>query len=200
MINLIEKLIIKKGFLWRLFPGYFQDLLNGLNKEPERIRDFLKTVVRESNPGTAIDTQEEWYEQFELPYNPTKSIEEKQAETLERYIALGGQDIPYLQDQVTKAGFYEVILLENLPPAPDNSNVCGDAICGEAECWNGHGLGSAWIFYYFVTGEVDNKQEFERLEALLQKLAPAHLSPIFSVLESDNVCGVGVCGEAVCDG
>lgn len=200
MINIVEKLIIKVGFLWRIFPGYFQDLLNALNKEPERIRDFLRTVVRESNPGTAVDTQQEWYEQFALKYNDTKTLEEKQAETLERYIALGDQDIIYIQDQITKAGFTQVILLENVPPDEENSNVCGEAICGEAECWDGNGLGDPWIFHYFVTGTVDNKQESDRLEALLEKLAPGHLIPVFSVIESDNVCGEAVCGEAVCDG
>ena len=200
MINLVEKLIPKKGFLWRIFPGHFQDLLNALNEEPKRIRDFLKTIIRESNPGTAIDTQEDWYQQFGLPYNPTKSDEEKQAETLERYIALGDQDIVYLQDQLDKAGFDSVILSENLPPAGDENNECGAAECGAARCWNGRGYGSDWIFHYFVDGTVDTKGEADRLEALLEKLAPAHLVPVFSVIESDNVCGPAECGEAICDG
>lgn len=200
MINLVEKLIPKKGFLWRIFPGYLKDLLDGLNIEPTRIRDYLKTIVRESNPGTAIDTQEEWYQQYGLPYNATKSITEKQAETLERYIALGGQDIVYLQDQVFKAGFLDITLIENTEPVGFASNVCGPAVCGVATCWNGSGFGSDWIFQYYVNGEVDTKEELSRLKALLQKIAPAHLVPNFSVISSDNVCGPAVCGVAVCDG
>ena len=200
MINLVEKLIPKKGFLWRIFPGHFQDLLNALNEEPKRIRDFLKAIVRESNPGTAIDTQEDWYQQYGLPYNPTKSTKEKQAETLERYIALGGQDIIYLQDQVTKAGFNNVTLVENTPPPPEKTNVCGVARCGAAVCWDGLGYGAGWIFHYLVTGSVDTKGEADRLETLLEKLAPAHLVPVFSVVSSDNICGVARCGVAVCDG
>ena len=200
MINLVEKLIPKKGFLWRIFPGFFQDLLDALNEEPTRIRDFLKSVIREANPGTAIDTQEDWYQQFGLSYNPTKSTEEKQAETLERYIALGDQDITYLQDQITKAGFDDVTLVENVPPLPESTNVCGVARCGAARCWNGLGYGADWIFHYLVTGSVDTKSESDRLEALLEKLAPAHLVPVFSVISSDNVCGIARCGVAVCDG
>ena len=179
MINLVEKLIPKKGFLWRIFPGYFQNLLNALNEEPKRIRDFLKSVVREMNPGTAIDTQEEWYQQFGLIYNPTKSLVEKQAETLERYVALGGQDITYLQDQIHNAGFFGVTIVENF-------------IEGE--------FGADWIFYYFVNGEVDTDEEFLRLKTLLQKLAPGHLIPEYNISSSDNVCNVARCGYSVCDG
>ncbi len=200
MINLVEKLIPKKGFLWRIFPGDFADLLLALNEEPKRIRDYLQTVVRESNPGTAIDTQEDWYQQFGLFFKDTKSLEEKQAETLERYIALGDQDIVYLQDQVTKAGFLNITLSENAPPPASTSNVCGVARTGAAVCWAGGGLGANWIFYYNVTGTVDNDQELIRLQGLLQKLAPGHLVPDFSVISSDNVCGVAVCGVATCDG
>lgn len=200
MINLVEKLIPKKGFLWRILPGHFQDLINALNEEPKRIRDFLRAVVRESNPGTAIDTQEDWYQQYGLPYNPTKSTEEKQAETLERYIALGDQDIVYLQDQVTKAGFDGVTLIENVPVVGDENNECGVAECGAAVCWAGSGFGSGWIFYYFVNGEVESEEELNRLKSLLQKLAPGHLVPDYGVSSSDNVCGPAECGEAICDG
>lgn len=200
MINLVEKLIPKKGFLWRIFPGSFKDLLDSLNEEPKRIRDFLRTVIREANPGTAIDTQADWYQQFGLPYNETKSTKEKQAETLERYIALGDQDIVYLQDQVTKAGFEAVVLSENLPLVGDENNECGIAECGAARCWNGRGYGADWIFHYFVTGSVDTKGESDRLEALLEKLAPAHLVPVFGIVQSNNIVGLAVCGEAVCDG
>lgn len=179
MINLVEKLIPKKGFLWRIFPGYFQDLLNALNKEPERIRDFLKSVVREMNPGTAIDTQEEWYQQFGLTYESTKSLAEKQAETLERYVALGGQDITYLQEQVNRAGFAGITLVENFTVGA---------------------YGADWIFYYFVNGEVDNDAEALRLKTLLQKIAPGHLVPEYNISSSDNVCNVARCGYSVCDG
>lgn len=200
MINLVEKLIPKKGSLWRIFPGYFLDLLNGLNEEPKRIRLFLKSIVREANPGTAIYTQPDWYQKFGLSYNDTKSLTEKQAETLERYIALGDQDIVYLQDQLDKAGFEEITLLENYPLVGDGNNECGVAECGDAVCWNALGLGANWIFYYFVNGEVDTDQEFVRLKSLLQKLAPGHLVPAFSMTISDNVCGLARTGEAVCDG
>ena len=200
MINLVEKLIPKKGFLWRIFPGYFLDLLNGLNEEPKRVRDFLQSIVREVNPGTAIDTQPDWYQQFGLIYNDTKSLAEKQAETLERYIALGDQDIIYLQDQLDKAGFEGVTLIENNPVVDNKNNKCGVARCGAAVCWAGAGLGSDWIFHYFVNGEVDNKQELNRLKSLLQKLAPGHQVPVFNIISSNNVCGVARCGVAVCDG
>lgn len=200
MINLVEKLIPKKGFLWRIIPGTLQNLLAALNEEPKRIRDFLNSVVREANSGTAIDTQEDWYQQYGLIYKDTKSLEEKQSETLERYIALGDQDITYLQDQVNKAGFTGITLLENVPPLIEEMNECGAAECGAARCWSGGAFGSDWIFYYFVNGEVDTDEELSRLKTLLQKLAPSHLVPDYGVSSSDNVCGPAECGEVVCDG
>ena len=200
MFNLVEKLIPKKGYLWRIFSGYFRDLLSGLNEEPKRIRTFFKAVVAETNPGTAIDTQPDWYQQFGLTYNETKSLAEKQAETLERYIALGDQDIIYLQDQLNKAGFYDITLIENLPVIDDENNECGEAECGAAICWAGGGYGDDWIFHYYVNGTVDNDQELIRLKTLLQKLAPGHLVPVYGVSASDNVCGFAETGEAVCDG
>lgn len=201
MINLVEKLIPKKGFLWRILPGYFAELLFALNQEPTRLRDYLQAVVRESNPGTATDTQADWYQQYGLLFNETKSLAEKQAETLERYVALGDQDIVYLQDQIERAGFLNITLSENAPPSGEEDNVCGVAETGAAICWAGAVDSENWIFYYFVTGEVDNDQELLRLKGLLQKLAPGHLVPnFFGVESSDNVCGVAVCGVAVCDG
>jgi hypothetical protein len=197
---MIKKLLPKKGFAWRIFGGDLKKLIDGLSEEPKRIQAFLKTVVRESNPGTAIDTQEEWYQQFGLPYKFTKSTAEKQAETLERYVALGDQDIVYLQDQVEKAGFTSIVLGETTPPPSSTTNVCGLATCGLSRCWNAGGLGPKWIFHYTVTGTVDNDQELDRLKALLQKIAQAHLVPIFSVISSNNICGPARCGVAVCDG
>ncbi len=201
MINLVTKLIPKNGFIWRIFNGDIKKLLlDALSEEPKRIKAFLETIVRESNPGTAIDTQEEWYQQYGLYYFPQKSTTEKQAETLERYIALGGQDIVYLQDKVHNAGFGRVTLIENTPPALASVNVCGPAITGLATCWSGGGFGTDWIFYYYVVGTVDNDVEWLRLHDLLQKIAPAHLVPDFHVKSSNNVCGPAECGKATCDG
>ena len=82
MINLVNKLVPKKGFLWKLFGGHIESFLDALSEEPKRIKSYLQTIVRESNPGTAIDTQEEWYELYGLIYDDSKTITEKQGETL----------------------------------------------------------------------------------------------------------------------
>jgi len=199
MINLVNKLVPKKGFLWKLFGGHIESFLDALSEEPKRIKSYLQTIVRESNPGTAIDTQEEWYELYGLIYDDSKTITEKQGETLERFTALGGQDIVYLQDKIEKAGFTTVTLVENIPADPKN-NVCGIARTGVARCFGDGGMGLDWIFHYYVTGTVADKVELKRLQSLLQKLAPGHLIPIFRCLDSDNVCNVAKCGVAICDG
>lgn len=201
MIDLVKKLIPKKGFIWNIFPGSTLDnFLTALGEEPKRIKDFIKTIVRESNPETAIDTQEDWYDQYALIYEPTKSLKDKQAETLERHIALGDQDIVYLQYQIERAGFTDITLTENHAPDDEFTNECGTAECGTAECWDGGGYGADWIFYYFVTGTVESDVEYWRLYDLLQKLAPGHLIPVFSVISSDNEYGIAECGVSFCDG
>lgn len=189
------------GFAW-LFPrGYLSDLVEALAIEPDRVRDFLQGVVTESNPGTATYTQEEWFQQFGLSFQRTLSLSDQQAITLERYLALGGQDIVYIQDQVNKAGFTDIIISENGPPVGDASNECGVAITGPAECWSPPvAFGADWIFYYNVTGTVDIDSDTDRLFALLQRIAPGHLIPNFSIDVANNVCGPAECGVALCDG
>lgn len=192
--------LMPTGLAWRIVKKYFAELIDALAIEPERIAQFLEDIVKESNPGTAVDTQEEWYQQYGIFYNETKSITEQQAETLERFIALGDQDIVYLQDQVEKAGFSDITIIENKLPFGDQNNECGAAECGAAECGGPGILGADWIFYYYVNGTVDVDGDLERLKALLQRLAPGHNIPIFQVNPDDNVCGFAECGEAICDG
>jgi len=201
MIDLVKKLIPLKGFIWKVLSGSDLDkFLLALGEEPKRMRNYLLLIIRESNPGTAIETQEDWFDQYGLLFEPTKPINDQQAESLERYIALGDQDIAYLQDQIEKAGFTDVTLVENIAPSGDSTNECGHAVSGEAECWNGGAFGMDWIFYYFVTGTVENDEEFVRLKDLIQKLAPEHLIPVYSIIASNNECGPAECGPAFCDG
>lgn len=201
MIDLFKKLIPLKGFIWSVLSGsFFAKLLEALAEEPIRIRDYLRQIVRESNPGTAIDTQEEWYQQYDIQFDPTKSITDQQAVTLERFIALGDQDIIYLQDQVDKGGFPLVTVTENTLPIGTAVNECGVAQCGIAQCGNGGGFGTDWIFYFYVVGEVTDDSELDRLKALIQRLSPGHIIPIYQVVASDNVCGPSECNEVVCDG
>jgi len=202
MITALKKQF-PKGFAWRLPAGFLTDLIGGLAIEPGRIKEFLRGVVTESNPGTAVDTQQEWYQQYGIPFEPTKTIIDQQAETLERYVALGDQDIVYLQDQVDKAGFVEVTIFETAPPIGDESNECGIAECGIAECWDVPSYITDqvnWIFYYLVKGTVDTDDDLDRLVALLQRLAPGHCIPIFQITISNNVSGPAECGVAFCDG
>ena len=180
MITALKKLM-PEGKAWLLPSDYVRDLIEALAIEPERIAVFLEDVVREANPGTAVDTQEEWYQQYGIAFDPTKSIAEQQAETLERYVALGDQDIVYLQEQVDKAGFVNITIVENTLPEGDQNNECGAAECGAAECGGGGVFGAGWLFYYYVNGTVTSAAELDRLKALLQRLAPGHDIPVFQV-------------------
>ena len=89
-------------------------------------------------------------------------------------------------------------------PTPGSGDAqCGVAQCGGAECWDIPDYitdPENWLFYYLVQGDVPTGSELLRLKALLQRIAPGHCIPIFSVIVSNNVCGIAECGEAVCDG
>ncbi len=207
---------LPEGLAWLLPTGYFKSLIEALAIEPKRVAAFLQGVQRESNPGTAIDTQEEWYGQYGIPYDGTGSLQSKQDTTLTRYISLGGQDIVYFQDKVTRSGFDAILIVENGPP--DEADVCGEAVCGEAECERGSTVGVcgvarcgisrcisedltlAWIFYFYVRGTVNTISDFNRLAALVQFLSPAHTIPIYEVTRRGNVHGLAVCGVGVCSG
>jgi len=220
MIDLIK--LIPRGFAWvGKTRGDLKLLLDALSEEPKRLQEFMNAIAREANPGTAIDTQQEWYEQYQIRYNSKKSISEQQAETLGWYIALGRQDIVYLQDRIIKAGFPDIVIQERDESAEVVTNECGTAECGTAECISsgmhlsecgiaecGYSecmdarkiFDTSWIFFYDVLGEVADSDELLRLKDLLQKLAPAHLTPVYAIDSSDNVCGVAECGLSVCDG
>jgi len=193
--------------------------LEALSEEPKRLQGFMEAIVREANPGTATDTQEEWYQLYGIRFNDQKSIMEQQAETLGWFVALGRQDITYLQDRVIKAGFTDIVIQE-IDEGDSVTNECGGAECGTAECiadgfylsecgisecGNSECMDSrvvydtTWMFFYGVLGEVANDSELLRLKDLLQKLAPAHLTPIYAIDSSDNVCGIAECGLSVCD-
>jgi hypothetical protein len=104
-----------KGLAWTLPSGYIRDLIEALAIEPQRIADFLRGIVTESNPGTSIELQEEWFEQFGIAYDPAGAISEKQKTTLGRYVALGAQDIVYFQRLINDSGFPTIILSETFP-------------------------------------------------------------------------------------
>jgi len=112
----IIKKLLPTGRAWVLPPGYMRSLIAGIAVEAARVADFLHGVVRESNPGTATLTQQEWFDLYGILWDPTGAISTRQAQTLARYIATGGQDISYFQRCIDQAGF-NVQIVEN--PAGD---------------------------------------------------------------------------------
>lgn len=201
MSSFIEKLVPKKGFLWKVAPGFIQNFFRALSEEPLRIKAFLKKIVTESNPETAIDTQQEWFQQYGIDFeNPPRTIEEQQSQTKERFVALGGQDIVYLQEQADIAGL-PIFFRENKPPPDPNGNECGPAECGVAECWGDWRIDEDWIFFFYVVGNPHvEKKDYDRLDNLIERLTPAHLTPILFVHDPTNVCGPAICGSSICDG
>lgn len=169
MIETIKK-VLPSGLAW-LLPrsGYMQGLIAGIAMEFDRLALFLERVAYEANPATAVDCLEEWYGSYGIRWDPTGSLAGRRAKAISRFISLGGQDIVYLQLMMDEAGLGGVTISETLTTTyPDN-------------------------LIMLLTGEVSTLADYARMEALIQRLSPAHLTPDYTGVAVDT----NVWGEAI---
>lgn len=220
-MNIIVSMILRLlplGSAWKVITGCIKGFTFGTSLEFVRLKDFFFNSQIEFIPDSSVDLIEEWYEALGLSYNGTLPLADLQAKAKAFDIAVGAQDIVYLQGLIDDADI-DVILIELIyPEATRTGSVtarCGIAFCqgnivevfSEASGITGVGrtglartggviVESTLLFHYLVTGNVRNREEFTVLIALLQKFAPGHLVPIFDVeLLSDFArCGVATCG------
>ena len=158
--NLLRRVIralMPRGSAWR-WRGHGDKLLDGLAAEPQRLKDFHRRIVEESFPETAVDTLPEWYEMLGLPYDPALPLEDRQAIAAQKHIAVGSQDIHYLNRTIRTAH-----------PDLTISKVAPD----------GHK-------FYRVTGYTP-PAILDQAEAILQRVAPAEMEPLIDVITFQRV-------------
>jgi len=175
VIDLYE--VVKKQFptgrAWAFAGTYSRGLLLGLAREPERMVEFLRGIVLESNPGTAEATLQEWFNQYDAAYKTAGAVSVKRAQMVARWIALGGQDIIYLQNALNQAGYGSVTIVEGVPPTD--------------------------TFVFYLQGTLNTTEDALGLSALVQRLSPAHCAPDYTGIALDlNVYGAAVCGKGRC--
>jgi uncharacterized protein YmfQ (DUF2313 family) len=102
--------LFPNGRIWN-FIGNIRLFKEAVDLALERIRVFLKAAILESIPGKATQTQKEWFQLLNLPYNNTTTLQEKMNRSSAVYTAVGGQSLDYLNEQIQKE-FQNVWLTE----------------------------------------------------------------------------------------
>lgn len=152
-----------------------------LQKSFDRLTEFCQGIVTESHPTTAVQTIGQW--DTECPM----------------YTASGGQNLEYLQAQLQQRWPDIYLTMFSF----DDANMCGSAQCGEEMCADIPLLGPSYpVHYYYVRGAVDNRTKFNKLQAIIVRLVPAHMTPLYQVsITSENpssMAGVAESGVAQC--
>lgn len=185
---------------WRLGVD-LRAVIEALGVSFDRMRTFLRGVLTESNPSTAVDTLPEWFDQLGIKYDDTQTLAIKQARAQQTYAALGGQSIGYLNGQLQIA--YPDVYLEEV--YVENENMVGIGMVGLMMVYDY----PAWIavpptdgtypnFYYRVLGEVDDTFDLNGIKNLLDRIMPAPYEPVFAVtirnLTPTAQVGIGMVG------
>jgi len=138
----------------------------------------------ESWPGTAVDTLPEWHNTLGVAYDPTaRSIAEQQTMLEAMETAVGGMTLAKLQAQLDKEFDGRVVVSE--------AYIVGST--GLARC--GLSVATLYALGYDVTGTVYSLTEAARVQAILQRYAPAHLEPN-SLLTDLSATAVAIVGLA----
>jgi uncharacterized protein YmfQ (DUF2313 family) len=207
-MDIIKKLLrtlFPKSFLYQ-FRGNLGHLTDGISDALTTQKTYTDGVLDESLPSSANSTLPEWYELLGLSYDPTVSLANRQAEARQAYTALGGQHLDYLNSTIQIA--FPLVFITKIQILSDN--MVGEAECGEAEC-EGYPSwyplpaqdGTEPVFYYLVSGQINDDEQLARLVGLLDRIAPGELQYVLDLVilsETDtSQAGVAVCGLAECN-
>ena len=198
---------IMKKVLKGLFPpswGLTRDLkavIEAISLSFDRIRVFLNGALTESNPGTAVLTQEEWHGQEGIAYDSSLSVAKNQSLSRQSYSSTGGQSPGYLTEQLQIA-FPDVELQE---VSIDPEFIAGFGMAGLMMATDY----PSWLpivpsggdypnFYFRVVGTVDEVQDLTRIQNLLDKIMPVPYEAVFAVtirnLTPTAMAGIGMSG------
>jgi len=185
---------------WNLIDD-LKAVIESLSLSFERMRVFLNGVLDESNPSTAVETLEEWFNQEGIIYDSTQSTARLQELANQSYSNAGGQDPDYLNTQLQKA--FPDVQLQEVFIAPEfqaGFGMAGLMMASSYPSWLTPTPtdGSYPNFYFQVVGEVDEVSDLNRITNLLDKIMPVPYEPVFSVtirnLTPSAMAGLGMSG------
>lgn len=207
-MNIIQrtlKSLFPRSFLYK-FNGTLGDVTDSVGDAINQQKVYTENVINESLPSTANVTLPEWYTMLGLSYDETVSLANRRLEAQQAYTALGGQNLDYLNGVIQLA--FPLVFITKIQIL--STNMVGEAECGEAECegypsWYpiSEQDGSEPVFYYLVSGQLNDDEQLRRLIGLLDRIAPGEMQYVLDVdVLSDtetSQTGVAVCGLAECN-
>lgn len=173
-----------------------EQVLQGISDPIETVRTEGRTIMRESWPGTAIDTIPQWHRTLGVVYDVGKTLADHQIMLEAMMTAQGSMAIGKLQEQIQKE-FPGITITETLVDSQSGEDECGIAVCGDT-------TGLIDYTSYNLIGEVNDDSGAPRLLAILARYAPAHMSPVsdITILTTDSTSEAGVdeCGLSIAEG
>jgi uncharacterized protein YmfQ (DUF2313 family) len=176
-------------------------VIDALSLSFERLVQFFRNVIKESNAGTAIDTLEDWYTQLEINYDPSKLIKELQHRAKQVHTSTGGCSIGYLNEQLQIA--YPDVFIQEVfidPEFQAGFGMAGLMMASNYPAWLTPAPtdGTYPNFFYQVLGEVDSTFDLFGIQNLLDHVMPAPYQPIYTVtirnLTPTAKAGLGMSG------
>lgn len=199
MIFRLLKSLFPIGIVFTLF-GDIENVLLGISDSLERPKLYLKNSINESQPINAIDTLDKWYDDFNVKYDTTDTLINKQLRISQIATAIGGQNLTYLRERVNIA-FPQIEISEFSAPT---SNMVGLGMVGQIQVsdypgWipNEFQYGSYPTGLFRVTGKVDSQIQYTQLKDIIARYFPLRLQPVYvdiAFIQQSGVVGIGVVG------
>lgn len=174
--------------LEQLFPvplgGVFDGDMTVEGDSLDQAAGWVQTLLAEMFPQTASVTIEEWEARYAITPAAGEALQQRQAAVLAAIQARGGLSIPYFTALAAVWGY--TIEIEELPPnstdpaVPEGSSGTPETVF----IWRIHPIAAPVV--YFRAGQscagepLDYAPTESAVEALFQKLKPAHTMFIFA--------------------
>lgn len=181
----LRSLLPKGRALWLRDNG--QKVIEGIAEPIESLKVVSRDVIDESWPGTAVETLPQWHSTFGINYDQTaRTIAEQQMMLEAMETSQGGNTLALLQEQFDKEFGGRIVVSEAYVIGITGSARCGIGRCGLAE-------NIVYQLGYNITGTILSVAESFRIEAIIARYGPAHLTPN-SLLTDPSAIEIGISG------
>lgn len=165
-------------------------MVKAIAAQLEEVRELIRAIPQEANPGTATYTLPEWHEALGQKYNETLPIDDQRLRLESQRLAIGGMTLRQLQEQINKE-FSEITVSEISASAESGVAESGVMRSGGVE-------GEYSPTFFDIRGTLANDEEVKRLSAIIERFAPAHLVPSSHLIvlgaTATAESGVGISG------
>jgi len=147
-------------------------VLEGVAVSLTSARAFLRAILDEARPESAENLIDDWLDLLGISVSSAATLGQKRMIAATVYVSVGGQSLQYINERIQEA--------------------YPDAYVEER----------GGTFYYYVRGFVPFSRDINTIKALLTRIAPLYLDPVYEVrgvYDGDVArCGIGSTGRAIC--